>query len=39
MARWRAGLFVFMSRNAANATSFYELPVEQVIEISVRLQI
>lgn len=39
MARWRAGLFVFMSRNAANATSFYGLPVEQVIEVSVRLQI
>ncbi len=39
MARWRASLFVFMSRNASNATSFYGLPVEQVIEISVRLQI
>lgn len=39
MARWRAGLFVFMSRNAADATSFFGLPVEQVIEVGVRIEI
>ena len=37
MARWRASLFIFMSRNAANATSFFSLPPEQVIEVGVRL--
>lgn len=39
MARWRASLFMLMSRNAADATSFFRLPVDQVIEIGVRLAI
>lgn len=39
MARWRTGLFVFMSRNAADATSFFDLPAEQVIEVGVRLSV
>ena len=39
MARWRAILFIFMSRNAADATSFFSLPEDQVIEIGVRLAI
>lgn len=39
MARWRASLFMFMSRNAADATSFFRVPAEQVIEIDVRLAI
>ena len=39
MARWRAALFIFMSRNAADATSFFNLPEDQVIEIGVRLAI
>ena len=39
MARWRANLFIFMSRNAADATSFFSLPADQVIEIGVRLEI
>jgi KUP system potassium uptake protein len=39
MARWRANLFVFMSRNAASATSFFSLPSEQVIEVGVRLEL
>ena len=39
MARWRANLFIFMSRNAADATSFFNLPPERVIEIGVRLSI
>jgi len=39
MARWRANLFVLMSRNAANATSFFSLPAEQVIEVGVRMEI
>jgi KUP system potassium uptake protein len=39
MARWRVSLFVFMSRNAANATSFFSLPADRVIEVGVRIQI
>ena len=39
LTRWRAALFIFMSRNAADATSFFSLPVDQVIEIGVRLAI
>jgi len=39
MARWRANLFIFMSRNAADATSFFKVPADQVIEIGARLAI
>jgi KUP system potassium uptake protein len=39
MARWRANFFVLMSRNAANATSFFSLPPEQVVEVGVRMEI
>jgi len=39
MARWRVNLFILMSRNAADATSFFKVPEEQVIEIGVRLAI
>jgi KUP system potassium uptake protein len=39
MARWRANLFIFMSRNAADAISFFSLPPERVIEVGVRLEI
>ncbi len=39
MARWRASLFIFMSRNAADVTSFFSLPEDQVIEVGVRMAI
>ncbi|MFZ1985349.1 MAG: potassium transporter Kup [Desulfatitalea sp.] len=39
MARWRANLFIFMSRNAADATSFFSIPPDQVIEVGVRMDI
>lgn len=39
MTRWRATLFIFMSRNAANATSFFSLPADRVIEVGVRLEL
>jgi len=39
MARWRAGLFIFMSRNAADATTFFNLPAHQVIEVGIRLEV
>jgi KUP system potassium uptake protein len=38
-ADWRANLFIFMSRNAADATSFFNLPADQTIEVGVRLEI
>ncbi len=39
MTRWRSSLFIFMSRNAADATSFFNLPADQTIEVGVRLEI
>lgn len=39
MARWRGNLFMFMSRNATDATSFFKVPADQVIEVGVRLMI
>jgi KUP system potassium uptake protein len=39
MARWRTNLFIFMSRNAADAASFFKLPADRVIEIGVQLEI
>ncbi|MFC1811610.1 potassium transporter Kup [Thermodesulfobacteriota bacterium] len=39
MARWRANLFLFMSRNAADAASFFNLPADRVIEVGVKLEI
>ncbi|MBU0995922.1 MAG: hypothetical protein KJ737_25790 [Proteobacteria bacterium] len=39
MARWRANLFIFMSRNAADAASFFNLPADQTIEVGVQLEI
>jgi len=39
MARWRVNLFIYMSRNASDATSFFNLPPERVIEVGVRLAI
>ena len=37
--RWRTNLFIFMSRNEADATSFFNLPADQSIEVGVRLEI
>jgi KUP system potassium uptake protein len=39
MARWRASLFLFMSRNASDAASFFDLPSDRVIEVGVKLEI
>ena len=33
MAHWRKVLFIYMSRNAWNATSFFKLPPDRVIEL------
>ncbi len=33
MAHWRKLLFIYMSRNAWNATSFFKLPSDRVVEL------
>lgn len=39
MGRRRAGLFLFMSRNATDAATFYDIPSDQIIEIGVQLEL
>jgi KUP system potassium uptake protein len=39
MYMWRETLFAFMSRNAQPATLFFHLPVEQVIEIGLEVEL
>ena len=39
MARWREGLFAFMSRNAGSIADFLRLPNNCVIELGTRVQI
>ena len=39
MRKWRANMFIFMSRNATGAASFFNLPADQSIEIGVQLEI
>jgi KUP system potassium uptake protein len=39
MVLWREKLFVAMSRNATNATSYFCLPINQVIEVGAQVEI
>jgi len=39
LARWRAHLFVAMSRNARNAALFFQLPPDHVIEVGVQIEL
>jgi KUP system potassium uptake protein len=39
MALWREFLFVFMMQNSLRATSFYDIPAEQVFEIGFQVEI
>jgi KUP system potassium uptake protein len=39
MAVWREKLFTFMSRNSAQAVSFYGLPPERVIELGIQIEL
>lgn len=39
LAGWRKRLFLFLSRNAATAPSFFRLPAERVIEIGLEIEI
>lgn len=37
MARWRKILFAFMSRNAWNATSYFNIPPDRVVELGAQV--
>jgi KUP system potassium uptake protein len=37
MARWRKGLFAFISRNARPATSYFGLPPDRVVELGIQI--
>jgi KUP system potassium uptake protein len=39
MGRLSAGLFIFMSRNAADAASFFNLPADKVVEMGIKLEV
>jgi KUP system potassium uptake protein len=39
MALWRETLFVTMARNASNATRYFRLPPNQVIEVGAQMEI
>ncbi|HEV8265484.1 MAG TPA: potassium transporter Kup [Gemmatimonadales bacterium] len=39
MARWRAALFSFMSRNALRATAFFKIPPNQVFEVGAQIEL
>jgi len=39
MARWRKSLFAYMSRNAWNATTFFDIPPGRVVELGTRVEL
>ena len=39
MAGWRKQLFIFMSRNAWNATSYFKLPPDRVVELGNQVEL
>jgi KUP system potassium uptake protein len=39
MPSWQEALFVFLSRNARRATSFYQIPAGRVVEIGIQLEL
>ncbi len=39
MSRWRAHLFAFLSRNASDASAFFEIPEDRAIEVGIRLTV
>jgi KUP system potassium uptake protein len=39
MARWREILFAIMSRNAQNATSFFRIPPNRVVELGAQIEL
>ena len=39
MAPWREMLFVAMSRNAASATDFFQIPTNRVVELGTQIEL
>jgi KUP system potassium uptake protein len=39
MSRWRAHLFVFLSRNAEDASAYFGIPEDRAIEVGIRLHV
>ena len=39
MAVWREQLFVFLSRNAVRAVTFFRLPPERVVELGIQVEL
>jgi len=39
MSRWRENLFAVMSRNARNATDFFHLPPDRVVELGTQVEL
>jgi KUP system potassium uptake protein len=39
MSRWRARIFVFLSNNAYDASTYFEIPEDRAIEVGIRLNI
>ncbi len=39
MSRWRAHLFAYLSRNASDASAFFEIPEDRAIEVGIRLTV
>jgi KUP system potassium uptake protein len=37
MAQWRERLFAFLARNAMNATAFFRIPAERMVELGIRI--
>jgi len=39
MAQWREALFAFLSRNSQRATSFFDIPVNRVMELGIQIEL
>ena len=39
MAKWRKGLFAFMSRNARPANAFFQIPSNRVVELGTQIEL
>jgi KUP system potassium uptake protein len=39
MARWRKGLFSYLSRNARTATSYFGIPADRVVELGMQVEL
>jgi KUP system potassium uptake protein len=39
MAKWRVGLFAFLTRNAQPATKFFNIPPDRVMEIGAQIEL